>query len=97
MLFNFCLKSPQIQLKNTTSCSTSSHGEGQESKKSEKGGSGTDTLSLAGSAPAIQRLCIQVMTDFISPVCVLVLFFGGGFCLFLIKKTLFLIRLVVQN
>lgn len=83
MLFNFCLKSPHIQLKNTRSCSASSQEEGQESKKSKKGGGGTDTLSLAASAPAIQRICIQVMTDFVSPVCVLVLFFGGGFCLFL--------------
>lgn len=42
--------------------------------------------SLAGSAPAIQRICIEVMTDFVSLVHVLVLIFGGGFCLFLIKK-----------
>lgn len=74
--FLLSLNSPHIQLNNTRSYSASSHedGEGQESERSKKGRRDTETLLLAGSAPAIQRICIH-MRDFVAPV-----FVGlGGF------------------
>lgn len=76
-LFLLSLNSPHIQLENTRSCSALSHedGEGQGSEKSEKGGREVETLLLAGSAPAIQRIRIHMMRDFVAPVC------GVGFFL----------------
>lgn len=52
----------------------------------------TETLPLAGSAPAIQRIWIHTMKDFV----VFLLYFLTGF-FFNFIKTIFLLRLVVQS
>lgn len=56
-------------------------------------GRNTETLPLAGSAPATQRICIHTMKDFV----VFLLCFLSGFFLIKKKTTSFLLRLVVQS
>lgn len=79
------------------------HEERQESEKNEKAAKGSETLPLAGSAPAIQRICIHDMGFCCSSF--VVFGFFCCFCVFLflfcfvvlLKKNIFLLRLVMQN